>query len=168
MIGTVPLAFIGAHVRHTLVIHAHTHREGGEEGRLCHKKCPCQGKLLVPSVDRILTLLLLVRVTVTVTVGAGAGAGAAACLLLVCLTDLLLFILISGSNTPTLKEHGLCTAQSSRCFRFLHWLCCPSPCRRSLGMPTSPPSACPATFCFFLCEATWVCLHACVCASVAD
>lgn len=69
MIGTVPLAFIGAHVRHTLVIHAHTHRGGGEGGRLCHKKCPCQGKLLVPSVDRILTLLLLVRVTVTVTVG---------------------------------------------------------------------------------------------------
>lgn len=87
-------------------------------GRLCHKNCPCQGKLLVPSVDRILTLLLLVRVTVGAV--AGAGAGAEACLLFVCLTDLLLFILISGSNTPTLKEHGLCTAQSSRCFRFLH------------------------------------------------
>lgn len=118
MIGTVPLAFIGAHVRHTLVIHAHTQKRG--RGRLCHKKCPCQGKLLVPSVDRILTLLLLARVTVTLGAGGGAGAGAAACLLFVCLTDLLLFILISGSNTPTLKEHGLWTAQSSRCFRFLH------------------------------------------------
>lgn len=110
MIGPVPLAFIGAYVYPALVTHTHRRSHCGGEinwSRLCRKNCRRKELSVYRRVD-LIAFRPTRRRRRRIRPGAGAGVGPGACLLFVCLTDLLLFILISGSNTPTLKEHGLC------------------------------------------------------------
>lgn len=167
MIGTVPLAFIGTHVQPTLVTHTHTHRRapaewGGWTVAGFVTKIARVSRSWVCNAE--LTLLLLVRLRV----GGGGGEGESDQEKehVVCLFDWFAVVYFDFRFKYSNVEGARPLCLGSRCFRFQHWLCCRSHCRRSLGLPTATYPRTPRHFLFLFVDSARVCASVCVC--VAD